>query len=85
MIETMTGFYDHLHVDKPEVQARTIFADTMAVRATDFDLDQATQQQLYDDGRNAAVNSSTAATVKRPGTGRRTWPRTARPALGGTR
>src|SRR5262249_20767111 len=36
MVETMVGFYDHLHIDKPEVQARTIFVDTMAVRATDF-------------------------------------------------
>ena len=55
MIETMVGFYDHLHIDKPEVQARTIFVDTMAVRATDFDLDQATQRRLYDNGRSAAL------------------------------
>jgi NTE family protein len=55
MVETMIGFYDHLHIDKPEVQARTIFVDAMAVRATDFDLDQATQRRLYDNGRAAAV------------------------------
>jgi len=55
MIETMTGFYDDMHVDDPAVQARTIFVDTMKVRATDFDLDQATQQQLQKNGRDAAL------------------------------
>jgi NTE family protein len=55
MIGTMTGFYDDMHVDDPAVQARTIFVDTMKVRATDFDLDQATQQQLYKNGRDAAL------------------------------
>jgi NTE family protein len=54
MVETMTGFYDDMHVDDPSVQARTIFVDTMKVRATDFDLDPATQQQLYTNGRDAA-------------------------------
>jgi NTE family protein len=55
MIGTMTGFYDHLHIDDPAVQARTIFVDTMKVQATDFDLDEATQQELYQNGRDAAV------------------------------
>ena len=54
MIATMTGFYDRMHIDDPSVQARTIFVDTMKVRATDFDIDAAVQQQLYDNGRRAA-------------------------------
>ena len=55
MLETMTGFYDDMHVDDPAVQARTIFVDTMKVPATDFDLDEATQQALYKNGRDAAL------------------------------
>jgi NTE family protein len=55
MIETMTGFYDDMHVDDPAVQARTIFVDTMKVPATDFDLDEATQEALYKNGRDAAL------------------------------
>jgi NTE family protein len=54
MIATMTGFYDRMHIDDPSVQARTIFVDTMNVKSTDFDIDSATQQQLYDSGRRAA-------------------------------
>ena len=55
MIETMTGFYDDMHVDDPAVKARAIFVDTMNVRATDFDLDRDTQQKLYDKDRTAAL------------------------------
>jgi NTE family protein len=54
MIDTMSGFYDRIHLDDPAVQARTIFVDTLRVRATDFDLDAATQQALFDNGRRAA-------------------------------
>ena len=54
MIGTMTGFYDRMHVDDPSALARTIFVDTMKVRATDFEIDAQTQQQLYDNGRKAA-------------------------------
>ncbi len=54
MVATMTGFYDRMHVDDPSVQARTIFVDTMKVRATDFDIDATTQQQLFDSGRRAS-------------------------------
>jgi len=56
MVATMTGFYDRMHIADPSVQARTIFVDTMKVRATDFDIDAATQQQLYDNGRRAATS-----------------------------
>lgn len=54
MLATLTGFYDRMHLGDPSVLARTIFVDTMKVQATDFDLDQATQQRLYDNGRTAA-------------------------------
>jgi NTE family protein len=54
MLETMTSFYDDMHVDNPAVQARTIFIDTMKVQATDFDLDRKTQEELYDNGCRAA-------------------------------
>jgi NTE family protein len=54
MIETMTSFYDRMHIDQPGVVARTIFVDTMKVRATDFDIDDRTKSLLYDNGRAAA-------------------------------
>jgi NTE family protein len=55
MLDTLTGFYDRMHIDNPDVLARTIFIDTGAVKATDFDIDKATQQMLYDNGRTAAT------------------------------
>lgn len=54
MLGTMTGFYDRIYLGEASVVARTIFIDTMKVRATDFDLDRKTQQQLYESGRRAA-------------------------------
>ena len=55
MLATMTSFHDQQHLDDPAVVARTIFVDTLNVRATDFDIDRTTQQQLYDSGRRAAT------------------------------
>jgi NTE family protein len=54
MISTLTGFYDQMHLDEPAVVDRTIFVDTTGVKATDFDLDQETQDRLYQNGRDAA-------------------------------
>lgn len=54
MIGTMTSFYDQLHLDEPSVLARTIFVDTFGVKATEFDLDDATRDRLYANGRSAA-------------------------------
>ncbi len=54
MIGTMTSFRDAMHIDKLAVQARTIFVDTMGVKATDFDIDEATQAALFDNGVAAA-------------------------------
>jgi len=55
MIGTMTSFRDAMHVDRPAVQARTIFVDTLGVKATDFDIDKATQEQLFQQGVDAAT------------------------------
>lgn len=55
MIGTMTSFRDAMYIDKPDIQARTIFVDTFGVKATDFDLDKATQDQLHESGVTAAT------------------------------
>ena len=55
MLNTMTGFYDRMHVDDPSVTARTIFVDTGKVKTTDFDLDDVTREMLFDNGRAAAT------------------------------
>jgi NTE family protein len=55
MLNTMTGFYDRMHVDRDDVAARTIFIDTGKVKATDFDIDPATQNMLFENGRAAAL------------------------------
>lgn len=54
ILRTLTDFYDGMHVDRPDVVARTIFVDTLDVGATDLDLDAATSARLYDSGRAAA-------------------------------
>ncbi len=54
MVSTMTGFFDHLHLDEPSTLARTIFVDTLGVRSTDFSLDHDTQQALFASGQDAA-------------------------------
>jgi NTE family protein len=56
MIKTMTGFHDRLHIDDPDIQARTIFVDTGSIQATDFDLDDADRDFLYESGRRAATD-----------------------------
>lgn len=55
MIATMTSFYDQMHLANPAVLARTIFVDTAKVKATDFGIDPATQELLYQNGRSAAT------------------------------
>jgi len=55
LLATMTGWYDNMHLDDPATVARTIFVDTTGVKATDFDLDDATKKRLYDNGRKAAT------------------------------
>jgi NTE family protein len=55
MIGTLCSFRDAMHVDRSDVQARTMFIDTFGVKATDFDLDRATQDRLFDSGVQAAT------------------------------
>lgn len=55
MVKTMIRFYDHLHVDSGDAQARTIFVDTGGISAIDFNLDKEQQRYLYHQGRKAAT------------------------------
>jgi NTE family protein len=55
MLKTMTGFHDRMHIDDAAITARTIVVDTGTVRATDFNLDQDTQDMLFQKGREAAL------------------------------
>jgi NTE family protein len=55
MLHTMTGFYDRIHVSRPDVRDRMIFVDTGDVKATDFNLSEATGEWLYESGRAAAT------------------------------
>lgn len=55
MLGTMTSFYDQMHIENEAVLRRTIFVDTTGVKSTDFDLDEATQERLFENGRAAAV------------------------------
>lgn len=54
MIDTLSGFYDRIHLEDPAVIARTIFVDTGDVRSTDFGIRPPMQQRLFDRGRRAA-------------------------------
>jgi len=56
MLNTMTGFYDRVHIDDAAAAARTIVIDTGAIRATDFNLDRDTQNLLFRQGREAALD-----------------------------
>lgn len=55
MLDTLTGFYDRMHVEDPSVVARTIFIDTAGIEATDFDLTSEQRELLYANGRKAAT------------------------------
>jgi NTE family protein len=50
LLSTMMNAHDQMHLDDPCVVARTIFVDTGNVQATDFNIDPATQQTLYQSG-----------------------------------
>jgi NTE family protein len=54
MLGTMQSWSDQMHLDDPAVLARTIFVDTFGINATDFSIDRATQEKLYQSGRSAA-------------------------------
>jgi NTE family protein len=54
MLGTMQSWHDQMHLNDPAVVKRTIFVDTLGVNATDFSIDKATQQKLFENGRTAA-------------------------------
>jgi NTE family protein len=54
MVGTMTSFHDQIHIDEPSTLARTMFVDTMGVRATDFEIDEGMQDLLFESGTRAA-------------------------------
>jgi NTE family protein len=54
MLGTMQSWSDQMHLDNPEVIARTICVDTLGVNATDFEITREVQDQLYQNGRSAA-------------------------------
>ncbi|WP_433473921.1 patatin-like phospholipase family protein [Spirillospora sp. CA-142024] len=54
LVQTMAEAHDRVQMDEPSIVARTIFAHTGGVLATDFDLDAATRDRLYAAGRKAA-------------------------------
>ena len=54
MVGTMTNFHDQMHIDDPSVLARTMFVDTQHVRATDFDIDEPSQDMLFTNGERGA-------------------------------
>jgi len=53
--DTVTGFYDRMHIDASHSVARTIFIDTAAVKPTQFDLAEEDRELLYRKGRKAAT------------------------------
>lgn len=55
MLNTLTGFYDRMHIQKPSVVVRTIFVDTADIKATDFDLTDVQRDLLFANGRKAAI------------------------------
>jgi NTE family protein len=54
LIDTMISGHDRMHIADPCVQRRTIFVDTLKVRATDFDIDDETEDRLFAEGERAA-------------------------------
>jgi NTE family protein len=54
LLKTLIGYTDRAHLNDPDVVERTIFVDTEGVQATAFDLDRATADRLYQNGRTAA-------------------------------
>jgi NTE family protein len=55
IVDTVTGFYDRMHIDAQHAVERTIFIDTAAVRPTQFDLSEEDRELLYRKGRKAAT------------------------------
>jgi NTE family protein len=54
IMATALNAHDRMHIDNPCTQMRTIFVDTLDVKATDFDITKKTQSALYQNGRKYA-------------------------------
>ena len=54
MFGTMSSWHDRMCLENPDVGKRTIFVDTLGVKATDFAIDRETQVRLFESGRSAA-------------------------------
>jgi len=54
-LKTLLGAHDQYHLDSDNVTQRTIFVDTLGVAGTNFDIDRATQQTLFDNGHKAGA------------------------------
>jgi NTE family protein len=54
-LHTLLDAHDAYHLEDEGVTQRTIFVDTARVKSTDFDIDTAQQQRLYENGRAAAT------------------------------
>ena len=65
MVGTMTNFHDQMHIDDPSVVARTMFVDTGHVRATDFGIDETTQDMLFKKGQHGAAKFLSAWNFER--------------------
>jgi NTE family protein len=50
LVATMTNAHDQMHLDEPSVVDRTVFVDTLGVKATDFHLDATTRDRLFEGG-----------------------------------
>jgi NTE family protein len=55
-LETLTADWNRYRLDAEGVNRRTIFVDTTGVASTNFGIDAATRQRLYQSGRAAAQN-----------------------------
>lgn len=64
IIGTLTSWYDLENASRPDVVDRTIFVDTSGIASTDFYIDEATQQRLYRNGRDAATDWLAAQTTE---------------------
>ena len=72
VVDTVTGFYDRMHIDSSHSVARTIFIDTAAVRPTQFDLSEDGAGDAVPEGAaRPRPPSWTAMTSSRRGTSRR--------------
>jgi NTE family protein len=54
ILHTMADAHDQMHLDDPCTLRRTIFVDTMTLKATDFDITRQQQEQLHANGRHGA-------------------------------